>query len=273
VIKNSKYLIFLWVVCYTTLGFSHGAIHHQIQEISTQIEHQPANSQLLLKRGRLHLDARHYQEALADFSAAQTLSPDTIELNYWLGVTYSALQDWPNAELFLSKFLKHAEISAKAHREYAYVLTPLNKKTLAVNHYHRAIEFSHKIDPQLVIERARLQSQLPDVSFSKIEHDVKQVMQKQGKLVTYIELLIDLSQQFDQFERTLYWIKQLPPKLVETPEWQVKQAELFAAVGKLNQSKTHYKKALDLIARLPKHRQQAKVYQDLKTSINKSLIK
>lgn len=69
-------------------------------------------------QGFCELTTERKQEALASFTKAYELDPEKPEIQYFLGRTYLALQDWKNAETFLSYALQNGFVPAKEVRKH-----------------------------------------------------------------------------------------------------------------------------------------------------------
>src|SRR5437016_11278382 len=68
-------LAFCWSSWSTARAAAHGAIDEQIATLASQIEEDPQNAALHLKRGELHSYHRDWDAAMADYERAAQLDP------------------------------------------------------------------------------------------------------------------------------------------------------------------------------------------------------
>lgn len=77
-------------------ALAHGDAHHRLNALNAQILGQPDNAELHLRRGRLHIEANHFEEARADLEKALALAPKQHGARYFLA---EALLSGGKAEL------------------------------------------------------------------------------------------------------------------------------------------------------------------------------
>src|SRR5262245_7785095 len=75
-------------------GLAHGDLHEQIAAATSQIEKNPKNAELYLKRGELHRAHEDWDAALADYERAAILNPKLIVVDLARGKVLLAA-NWP----------------------------------------------------------------------------------------------------------------------------------------------------------------------------------
>ncbi len=115
-----KKTLFLFIIILWTNGaIAHGDVHHRIDDLTQQLSKSPEDNTLLLERGRLYLDARHPQEAIADFTQVLKFAPQDYGVYFYLAQANLAAKKNDAALLAVDTFMQHQNQDAPRARGFA----------------------------------------------------------------------------------------------------------------------------------------------------------
>ena len=107
-------------------------IHERIEAVSEQIEKQPNNAELYIKRGELHRVHRDWEAALADYQRAVERAPHLNQVKFVRGRMQFEAGRWTAAKTDLDRFLALQPNYREALLVRARVLAALGKRLEAV---------------------------------------------------------------------------------------------------------------------------------------------
>src|SRR3954464_10945281 len=180
-----KYLsITLILLCSTLAGLGHGDMHLQIQEVTKELEKQPRNAPLYLKRAELFRSHGDFDSANADLDRVAVLEPKMEVLPLARGRLYYEV-NWPqSAKMALDYFLRAHTNHVEALTLRARCLVKLGQRLDGVRDYTRAIEWAADPQPELYLERAQALNDEGPVHYPEAVKGLEDGMKKMGPLVT-----------------------------------------------------------------------------------------
>src|SRR5206468_12433739 len=118
---------------------AHGPIHEQIDAVTKQIQADPHNATLYLKRGELRRVHQEWDLALADYDRAAELNPKLDQIDLSRGKLFLASDRPEQAKACLDRFLAKYPDHPDALTTRARVLVNLRQRLAAAGDFTRAI--------------------------------------------------------------------------------------------------------------------------------------
>ncbi len=140
-------LIFLSTLSVNLLA--HPDLMLQIELLDVQLESNPTDTELLLKRGDLYRRHENYAAAAEDFAKARKVSPDNSLLDFYEGHLLIDSGDAKAAELHFEKYLAIHPEHAKAWSLRGETNNRLNQPELAAGYFANAIVHAQSPSPAL----------------------------------------------------------------------------------------------------------------------------
>jgi tetratricopeptide (TPR) repeat protein len=252
---------------------AHGDLHGQIESVSAQIEKDPQNADLYLRRGELHRLHSEFPKAAADFDKAAALHPD-----------------WPQAEIAKSRLaLTTGEFEVAAagmdrllpkHPEYpegwlirARARTRLGDYAGAAKDYSEIVERVDRPEPDVFLERAAALTASGGDQVDNALRGLEEGLTKLGPVITLDLAALDLELKLKRTEEALRRIDRLAAGSRRQETWLSRRGEILAQAGRTDEARAAFGKALEAIAALPKHIQATQATTELRQRITASIVK
>jgi predicted Zn-dependent protease len=264
-----------WLVIMLTLsaaiGLAHDGIHEQIAELTKQIERDPKNAFLYLKRGELHRLHRDWNSALADYERAAQLDPNLAAVDLGRGkMLFEA--GWPqSAKVVLDRFLAKQPEDIEGLVTRARVLMKLERRVDAAKDFTRAIEQSSTAQPEFYLERAQALAAEGDKYRDEALRGLDEGIKKLGPLVTLQLDAIDLELTQKRYDAALARLDQIAAQSPRKEAWLARRGEILKQAGRLNEASAAFTAALAAIEVLPPHRRKAKATVELERRLRAAL--
>lgn len=230
---------------------AHADLLPQIEDVTRQIEKDPRNVDLYVRRGELYRTHADWNAALADFDTILALDPG----NQWVDLAKGRLMadaSWLlTAKAYLDRFIAVQPKHAEALTSRARVLTRLNLHLGAADDYDAAIRLSPEAIPELFIERAQtLASNGPDFLNRAIE-GLDEGIKRLGPLVTLQLSVVDLELKRKNYTAALERIDRIAERSPRKETWLARRGEILEQAGRPEEARTAYQNALAALASLP----------------------
>jgi tetratricopeptide (TPR) repeat protein len=252
---------------------AHGDLHGQIESVSVQIEKDPQNADLYLRRGELHRLHSDFPKAAADFDKAAALRPD-----------------WPQAEIAKSRLALttgnfEAAVSGMdrllpKHPEYpegwlirARARTRLGNHAGAATDYSEIVKRVDRPEPDIFLERAAALTAAGSDHFEDALRGLEEGLTKLGPVITLDLAALDLELKLERTEEALRRIDRLAAGSKRQETWLNRRGEILAQVGRTDEARAAFGKALEAIAALPQHIQTTQATTELRKGITASIAK
>jgi predicted Zn-dependent protease len=264
-----KYLsITLFLLCSTLAGLGHGDMHLQIQEVTKELEKQPRNAALYLKRGELFRAHGDMDSAHADLERVAALEPKMEVLPLARGrLFYEA--NWPqSAKIALDYFIRGHTNHVEALALRARCLVKMGQRLDGVHDYTRAIAAAADPQPELYLERAQaLNDEGPDY-YPEAVKGLEEGMIKMGPLVTLQLYAIDLEVKQKKYDSALSRLDKASAASPRKETWLARKGEILQTAGRTDQASDAFRAALKAISQLPDTRRNVPAMQELQKRIN-----
>lgn len=203
----------------------------QIEALTAQLERQPDNIDLLLKRGDLQRRHQSWDLAHADFKQVREIQPDNKIID-WLEGRLDIESGRPDEGVqYLDRFLHTNPHHALALQNRAQGYLLLKQPLLAAQDFEAVIQASDRPAPSLLSANA--------LAFAKagVDHFATAMFVVQAGLMQFpaeVRLTgigVDLSLARSDTDTASKLIGQLPAPVLDLPQWQTRQALLDCQVG------------------------------------------
>ena len=251
--------------------FAHGAVHEQIVALTREMEKNPKDGELYLRRAELYRVHRSWDEALADYDEAARLNPELQGVH--LGRAKMLLEaDWPksasrSADLFLQKMPNHPEglvIRARSR-------VKMKEYQAAADDYALAIKQPYGDKPENFIERAQaLDLAFPDNPDKAIDA-LEEGIAKLGPLVTLQLPAIDLEVKSGRFDSALKRVDTLMKGTPRKEMYLTQKGEILLKAGRVEEARIQFTAALQAIESLPPARRHVRAIAALEQKIREHL--
>jgi len=201
---------------------AHPDLMAQIELLDEQMEVNPQDADLLLKRGDLHRRHEDYQSSRRDFDAASNLTPRHELLDFYLGRLDFETGNPEPAELLLDKYLRTHTQHAMAWKLRGEISLALDHPGQAVAYFQNAIERSAAPSPDLYRQQVLSRVASGEAHWSDALAIARQGLEHFGLEVTLLGLGVDISLASGDIEAAEQFLSRLPPGLQKLPAWQVR---------------------------------------------------
>ncbi len=252
---------------------AHGDVHEQIAAVSAQLEREPRNAALLLKRGELHRVHQDWGAALADFQRVAALDPDLAAIDFYRGRLLLEAGHPTEARSYLDRFLAREPNSVQALLTRARVHAKLGDRAAAARDYTRAISQAREPEPEFYLERAEALAASGGPGVEDALRGLDEGMKRLGPLITLQLAAIELELARRNFDAALARLEQITTRAVRKETWLARRGEILEQAGRSGEAQKAYESALDAIVSLSAARGGTAAIRDLQQRVRESLVR
>lgn len=264
-------LIALTALCFPRRAGAHAELLLQIEMATKEIEQDPRNAELYVRRGHLRREHIEYEAAYADFERALALEPELPNIDLFRGRLFLDW-GWPlSARAYLDRFLARHPKHADGFIWRARVLTKLNQRLAAARDYDQAIALSSEAGPDLFVERAQMLMAVGPEQFGAALKGLDEGIKRLGPLVTLQLFAIDAELKQGNFEGALVRVEQVAVRSPRKETWLARRGEILRQAGRPAEAKRAYADALAALQTLPPTRRNVPAMQELAKRIQKEI--
>lgn len=261
-------LIACW---FAPMAYGHGDLDIQIIEATKQIQKDPKNPELYLRRGELHRAHVDWDAAQADFDYALTLDPKLAVVDFSKGRTFLEA-NWPlSAKITLDRFLAKNPNHAEALVTRARALTKLNQRLAAAEDYSRAITNTTEGRPELFLERAQVLAAEGQGHVDDAIKGLDEGVQRLGPLVTLQLYAIDLETDAKRYDAAITRLDSVMAKAPRKETWLERRGNILRQAGRTAEARTAYEEALKSMDTLPPVRRNVPAMIDLEKRLRTAI--
>jgi len=203
----------------------------QIEGLTEQLERQPDNVELLLKRG--DLQRRHESRVLAraDFNRVREIQPDNTSIDWFEGRLEIEAGRPDEGVQFLNRFLLNnpGHAIALQNRAQGYLL--LQRPLLAAQDFNAVIRASDRPAPSLFSANALALVEAGADHFSSAMRVVRKGLEQFPSEIRLTAIGVDISLAQSNTDMASKLIGQLPAPIQQLPQWQTRNALLDCQAG------------------------------------------
>lgn len=224
-------VFFLILVNASPVAYAHTDLQLQIEALTAQLESEPGNVDLLLRRGDLQRRHKNPDLARADFERVREIQPDNKTVDWFEGrLEVESGQAAVGVQL-LDRFLLYnpGHQIALQNRAQGYLL--LNQPLLAAQDFNTVIEVSDKPTPSLFSAHALALVAAGEDHFRAAMDVVKLGLKRFPSEISLTGIGTDVSLAQSDTDTARILIDQLPPSIQKLPQWQTRKALLDCQTG------------------------------------------
>ena len=250
---------------------AHGDLHLQIQEVTRQIEKEPRNAELYLKRGELHRAHQEWDAAQADYDYAWGLNPKLAVLDLARGRMFLEA-NWPiSAKVALDRFLAVYTNHVEGLTARARTFIKLDQRLAAARDYTAAIDHSTEPRPELYLERAQALTTEGGAHLDAAIKGLDEGIKKLGPLVTLQLYAIDVEIKQKRFDAALDRLERVAAQSPRKETWLARRGEILQQAGRNSEAREAFQSALAAMNKLPPARRHVPAMVELEKRLQQAL--
>jgi predicted Zn-dependent protease len=271
--KTVAFLTAVLLAVWIERADAHGNLHEQIARVSAEIDREPKNADLYLRRGELRRLHSEFPQAATDFETAAAIRPD-----------------WPQAGLAKARLaLSSGSFEAAVaemdrllpkYPEYpeGWLIRARARARLA-NHAGAAMDYTEIVrrlerpEPEIFLERAAALAASGDNHFPEALNGLEEGLSKIGPVITLNLAALDLELKMKRFDQALRRIDRLLIASKRQDSWLARRGDVQILAGKKDEAQSSYREALEAIAALPPHHQTTSATMELKKRVMEAIAK
>ena len=255
---------------------AHGPIDEQIATLSEQLQQDPQNAVLYLKRGALHSHHRDWNAALADYERAARLDRTLDVVDLARGRTLLAAGGYPQAKSALDRFLAKHPHHGEALATRARVLVKLAQPLAAAEDYTHAIAAGEGLDrpePDYYLERARALAAARGDHVDEELRGLDEGIKRLGPIVTLQLEAINLELARKRYDAALARLGTIAAQSPRKEAWLARRGEILEQAGRVGEARLAYEEAVAAIGSLPPRHRMTRATTGLEAHIRAALAR
>jgi len=214
----------LWLAATGTSIEAHPDLLGQIEALTGQIEAEPENAELLVKRGDLYRRHEDYAASAVDIANARKLAPDNVQIDFYEGRMLYESGDPAGAEGLMAQYLINNPRHVEAWLIRGDANTRLRLPGPASNYYAMALLIGDKPSPEVYRRNILSLTASGESTWVTARQLVDDGLQNFPAEVTLLGLGTDIALAVNRPKAATAYISVLPDALLELPEWQERSA-------------------------------------------------
>jgi len=222
VIDLLKLTVLIFLSALSVCVFAHPDLILQIESLSEQLNTNPTDTELLLKRGDLYRRHENFPAAAKDFTAARTASPNNSLLDFYEGHLLFDSGDAEAAEQHFKKYLGNHPEHAKAWALRGETSIRLEQPESAAAYFAEAIAHAQSPSPALYRSQVLSLVSIGDTKWEEASRVVDRGLNHFGLEVSLLGLGIDIALASNQPRKAMQYLEALPETLHGLSQWQIR---------------------------------------------------
>ena len=251
--------------------YAHGDVHGQITNLTAEIQRDPRNAELYVRRGELQRIHQDWDAAQADYDQAKAVNPQYKVADFLAGRMYLDANWLLSAKTALDRFLKTETNHAEAFVTRGRVLVKLNQRLQATADYTRAIALEKDPSPEHFLERAQAFAAEGTNYYRDAIKGLEEGIKRIGPLVTFQLAAIEIEVKQARLDAALKRLDEIMARSPRKETWLARRAEILRQAGRTEEARNAYKSALVALGTLPPTRRYVPAMVELEKRINTAL--
>ena len=251
------------------VGFAHGLLHDQIAAMNAEIEKQPANPELLLRRAELRRLHEEWDEAAHDIAAARDAGAAAGAVAFARARVNAGRMDWEAAARELPAVVKELPENVEGWRLAGAVQTARGQHAAAVAAWREAVAKADPARPDdcVFLARALHANGANDEAIAALDVGIRRI----GELAVLIEEAAGIEEDSRRWDAALDRIARLVAISPNPARWLARRGDIAEKAGRPAAAEEARRAALAAIESLPTARRNTSAMSDLAGQLRKSL--
>lgn len=250
---------------------AHSELIIQIDAVTAEIQKDPNNAELYLRRGQLRREHSEFDLAKSDFDKVESLSPNWPHLDALRAKLYLDW-GWPlTARALADKYLAKNPSNVDALILRARIHQRLSMSRSAANDYDLAIELSAEPSPDLFVERCQLLTNLGSEHLAEALRGLDDGIKRLGPLVTLQLFAIETEVKQQRYDGALARVDQITERSPRKETWLARRAEILVQAGRKAEARKAYEASLAALNSLPPARRNVPAMAELARRIQQAI--
>ena len=249
----------------TGQALAHGSLHGQIQELTATMRREGQNPQLLVQRGRLHMEHGNHRSATRDFLSALKLHPGERSAYYYLAEQALNQKKFPAAQRYAEQFLAmlHGEAGAivRGRSLYGQILFAQGQYRAAETSFRIAVDQAAEPTPEHYLHLADAQSNAGATEEALASLD--EGMQRLGMLTVLQNRAIGLNIESKAWDAALTRLDALIVQGQGLPALYLRKARVLLAADRQATAQEVAHQGLALVEQVPAARRETPAMKQL----------
>lgn len=250
---------------------AHGELHELIQRATQDIEKNPNDPILYVRRAELHRAHMGWDSAMADVERAASLTNQWPQLNLIRATLYLDAQWAESAVVAATRYLHHDATNGLALLTRARARAKLGQNLEAAEDFTLAIKHALNQGPELYLERAQALGGAGGTHVDDALRGLDEGMNKLGAVVTLQLAAIDLELKQKRVDAALSRLDRVMAQFPRKETWLARRGEILRQAGRNAEAAQSYQAALKALEELPASRRALGVFKDLETQVRQAL--
>jgi len=255
----------------STTAFGHGDLHERISAVTSEIQSEPNNAVLYLKRGELYGMHEEWAKAEADFNKAESLDPKLINVPLARSRILLARKRFKEAQSAVERYLSAQPKHSSALVIRAQALSGQKQFAQAAETWTQVIETTDRPDVEHFYERARALAAVGPGQTDAALKTLDDGLAKLGKVPTLGLYAIQLEVGRKRYDAALERLDAIIPKTGRKETWLELRGDILASAGRKDEAQKTYVQALEEMQALPARVRSTKASAGLEERLKKKI--
>lgn len=260
------------LLCTPLLAAAHGDGHERLKALNAQIAHQPGNADLYMRRGRLHIETHHFDEAQADLKKVLALAPSQHGARYFLAEALLSGGKAAQAEKQVQRFIDaHGSNATGALSRGQWLLGQArmaqSQAVAAIQAYRAALKVTPEPTPdqyQLLVDAClAARGPYPDEALQVLDMRLA----AGGSIDLWQGMALEVELQLGRTDAALHRLDAVIAQKKRLPFLYTRKATILADAGRTTDAATALNAARESLASTPDKRQRTPAYTELAQQI------
>jgi len=253
------------------VALAHGDLHGQIEALDAQVQREPTNVGLILRRAELHHMHGEPAEAERDYDFAESIAPGHFGIDLGRGKLWLDTGRLEPARHALDRALAREPAHVEALVTRARVLARLGDAAAAAADFQRAIDHAARPEPEYYLEAAQALWDAGDARRVAALEVLEAGLARLGPLPTLGLAAVDLEMRLGRPDAALARLDRLRTGATRQETWLERRGDVQQAAGRADLAAREYDAALAAIEALPARLRSTRAVQDLEKRVQGKL--
>jgi predicted Zn-dependent protease len=242
-----------------------------IQRATEEIQKNPNDPMLYVRRAELHRAHLGWDAAMADIERAAALTNQWPHLHLARAVLYLEAAWFESANIAATRYLKHDPTNALASITRARARVKLGQYLGAAEDFTQAIQHAFTQGPELYVERGQALGAAGAAHVDEALRGLDEGLDKLGPIVTLQLTAIDIEVKRNRVDAALGRLDKVMAQAPRKETWLTQRGDILKQAGRNQEAAEAYTAALKALDTLPPARRSVPAVADLRRRLRAAL--